>query len=222
MKVLVVDPDPRIRKLLERILSIDHIVDFADTADKAEILAYSGIYEIVLLSKILPDMDGEDLCGLIKARMPGLPVIVISQMATVADKEAAFEKGADDYMVRPFSPRELKARMRAATRRYTVANEIADYLQLGDLHLDRARRQVKYKEERLNIRKKEMQLLEFLMANRGRVVTKGEILENVWDMNVNPFTNTVEVHVKRLRDRIERPFGLNIIKTVHGIGYLVE
>ena len=168
-------------------------------------------------------MDGEDLCALIKARVKNTPIMIISGKQSVADKDLAFNKGADDYLVKPFDIKELKSRMNVLIRRSSVGDtKTLDNLTLRGISIDRMRRKALYKKERIKLRKKELLLLEFLLLNRGRILTRNEILENVWDSNINPFTNTVDVHIKRLRDKIEKPYNESFIETVHGVGYLVE
>ena len=220
MKVLLIDNDPRIVKKLLRILTDTYIVDVARNAEEGEQLAYATHYDLILMESYLPDMDGEDLCSIIKTRVK-VPIIVMSRSDAVSDKEKLFDRGADDYIVKPINPRELKVRMKAAIRKDSRPAPI-QILQAKNLVIDTKKRMVLYKGERIKLRKKEYQLLEYLIYNKGRVVSRTEILESVWDMNANPFTNTVEVHIKRLRDKLEKPFGEKYIETVHGMGYLVE
>lgn len=221
MRLLIIDQDPRSSKNLSRILADDYVVDATNTGEKGEHLAYANNYDAILMELVLPDIDGEELCTLIKSRLKSTPVIIVTKLSTIADKERAFDSGADDYIVKPVNSRELKARLKASIRKLPRVESLK-ILSVRELSLDLNRRLVMYKTHRIDLRKKEMQLLEFLMINTGRVVTRIEILENVWDMNTNPFTNTVEVHLKRLRDKIEKPYNESFISTVHGIGYIME
>lgn len=221
MKILLVDDDSRIRALLKQMLKDEFIVDVATNGSEAEELVYSSHYDVVILDLVLPDIDGAELCSLIKTRLKNLPVIIISGKSGVNDKDRAFDKGADDYLVKPFGSRELKARIRAVVRRGSFESYPTE-LGIRDLKFDINKKLATYKNTRINLRKKEMQLLEYLLLNKGRVITRTEILENVWDMNANPFTNTVDVHIKRLRDKIERRYNERYIQTIHSLGYLVE
>lgn len=223
MKALIIEDDPRISRRLRRILKDDYIIDIADTADSGEKLAYNSHYDIILLDMTLPDMDGQDLCSLLKTNVKDVPVMIISEKSSISDIDSAFDKGADDYMVKPLNVRELKARMKALLRR--VARTEEDYtktLKLRNLMFDRSRKALFHKERRVALRKKEMQLIEFMLTNKGRVLTRGEILEHVWDANISIFTNTVDVHMKRIRDKIEKPYKEKYIETVHGLGYVME
>jgi two-component system OmpR family response regulator len=197
-------------------------MDTADSAKKAEEMLFEGHYDLLIMDLVMPDMGGDVFIKLIRSYMGEIPVIVISGKSSATDKEFAFKSGADDYLVKPVNPIELRARIKAILRRAPVLSEVLPKLSLGNLLLDRTKRMAYYKDQRLKLRKKEMQLLEFFLLNKGRVLTRMEILENVWEADASPFTNTVEVHLKRLRDKIEKPFGEKFIQTVHGIGYLME
>lgn len=222
MKILVLDPDPRIRKNLEKILADEFVIDTASCARDAEELFSSSVYDLLLMDLILPDIDGEHFINLIRAEYKNLPVIVISNKSHVSDKNIAFDHGADDYIVKPINNLELRSRIKAQIRRKNRFEEKSEDLRIRDLLYDRNKRMAFYKDKRLTLRKKELMLLEFLLINRGRVVTRMEILENVWDASASPFTNTVEVHLKRLRDKIEKPFSEKYIETIHGLGYVLE
>jgi DNA-binding response OmpR family regulator len=221
MKLLLIEQDPNTRKKLERVLSDEFIVDSANTGQKGEDLAYSNHYDVVLTDMILPDTDGDNLCALIKSKDPKLPVVLMSRSSIVEDKVRAFNNGADDYITKPVNTRELKARLRASIRKLPRIDDQRIY-KIRELVLDLNKKLVTYGKDRIDLRRKEMQVLEFLMINEGRVVSRMEILEHIWDVDTDPFTNTVEVHIKRLRDKIEKPYNEKFITTRHGIGYMFE
>lgn len=222
MKILLVDQDPRVQNNLKRVLSDEFVLDVSSCAKDAEEMLFGSHYDLLIMDIVMPDMDGDAFINLIRSYVGDIPIIVISNRSTVSDKDFAFQKGADDYIVKPINNVELRARIKALLRRAPVNREFLAKLKLRDLLLDRNKKMAFYKEKRLILRKKEMQLLEFFLLNKGRVLTRIEILENVWDASASPFTNTVEVHLKRLRDKIEKPFDEKYIQTVHGIGYLME
>lgn len=223
MKILVIDDDPRVLKNVSRVLQEDYMVETVRSAAEAELFVYDNHYDLILMDLALPDMDGEDLCSILKSRLPQVPVIVVTSRDSIADKTCAFEKGADDYIVKPFQNRELKLRIKALLRRFAVPSlVIPNELALGNIRLDRAKRLAYSRNSPVVLRKKEIMLLEFLILNKGRVVTRGEMMEHVWDNTVNPLSNTVDVHVKRLRDKFKDANNNEFIRTVHGIGYFVE
>lgn len=222
MKLLLVDQDPRIQNTFKRTLSDEFVVDTASCAKDAEQMLFEGHYDLLIMDIVMPDMDGDAFINLIRSYIGEIPIIVISSKSAVSDKDFAFQKGADDYLVKPVNTTELRARIKALLRRAPINREILTKLELGNLLLDRTKRMAFYRKQRLKLRKKEMQLLEFFLLNKGRVLTRMEILENVWEADASPFTNTVEVHLKRLRDKIEKPFKERFIQTIHGIGYLMD
>lgn len=220
MKVLVIDHDVRIQKTMKELLGPEFVIDGARDAETGEALAYENHYDVIVLDLVLPDMDGEDLCSLLKAHLKSTPIIIASRKTTISDKSRAFEHGADDFIEKPFSMTELRARIKAVIRRKNP-KELPRAVTMGKMTYDPKKHVVMYDGTWVKLRRKEMQVLEYLLLNRGAIVTKSELLEHVWDMNIDPFTNTVEVHVKRLRDKIEKPFNEHYIETIHGVGYLI-
>lgn len=221
MKILVVDDDPRILKTFKRSLSDEFIVDVASTGQESEYLAYNNYYDVIILDLILPDIDGEDLARFFKNRIPETPIIAVTGKQSVNDKQYAFENGVDNYLTKPVSSRELKSRLKALVRRKPEnAKKVSTQIEVRDLKFDRSKKMIFYKNEWVRLRKKELLLLEYLIINKGRVVSRDDILENVWDSETNPFTNTIDVHIKRLGEKIEDPFNEKFIHTIHGMGYI--
>lgn len=221
MKILIVDDDPRILKTFKRSLGDEFIVDVASTGQESEYLAYNNYYDAIILDLILPDIDGEDLARFFKNRIPETPIIAVTGKQSVNDKQYAFENGVDDYVIKPVSSRELKSRLKALVRRKPEnAKKVSNVVEVRELKFDRSKKMIFYKNEWVRLRKKELLLLEYLIINKGRVVSRDDILENVWDSDTNPFTNTVDVHIKRLREKIEDPYREKFIHTIHGMGYI--
>lgn len=223
MKILVIDDDQKILKSFKRSLSDEFVIDVASNGQEAEYLAYNNYYEVIILDLILPDVDGEDLARIFKKRIPDVPIIAVTGKHAVSDKQFAFDNGVDDYIVKPVSIRELKSRLKALIRRRPESiSKVSENIQIRKLKFDRVKKMVFYDGVWVRLRKKEMQLLEFLMVNKHRVISRDDILENVWDSDTDPFTNTVDVHIKRLRLKIEDPFKEKFIHTIHGLGYIFQ
>lgn len=221
MKVLLVDDDLKLRNLLRQMLKDEFTVDHAENGKEAKKKALDTHYDALILDLVLPDVNGADLCKELKDQLNDIPVIIISGKSAIADKDKAFDAGADDYLVKPFSSRELKARIKAIVRRSHPTQSLKE-IRVRDLSVDLHKRIATYKDKRLSLCRKEYQLLEFLVVNRGRVISRSEILEHVWEIDANPFTNTVDVHIKRLRDKVDNAYKEKYIETVHGLGYLIE
>jgi two-component system OmpR family response regulator len=170
---------------------------------------------------MLPDFDGIQICREIRQAKVKTPILMLTGKSSVTAKVEALDVGADDYLTKPFNLKELSARIRALTRR-NVNSLPTNTISVGDLTLDTTSKIVKYKDKKITLRRKEFRLLEFLMRNQGKVVTREMILEHVWDSNTDTITNTIDVHIKYLRDDVDKPFGTNMIKTIHGLGYKFE
>lgn len=223
MKILIVDDDERSLKSLERNLRDEYVVDTAENGTHAEDLIYSNYYSLIILDLMLPDIDGEDLASVVKTRLPKIPIIAISGKRRAEDKDYALRKGCDDYVIKPISMKELRARMHALLRRYDVIDFFTkEKISVRDLVLDRQNKRVFYKEEKIELRKKEIQVLEFLMDNKNRLVTRSDIMENVWDSSSDNQPNTVDVHIRNIRSKIENPYNEKYIHTKHGMGFIFE
>jgi len=220
MRVLVVEDEKRIADFLTRGLEgAGYAVDAAPTGTIALDHVHSTDYDLVILDLGLPDMDGIKVLERIRNRKLGPPVLILSARGAVDDRVKGLETGADDYLVKPFAFVELLARVRALLRRGQPAPE---RLQVGDLTVDTIRRKVTRGSETIELAPKEFGILEYMMRNRGRPLSRTMIVEHVWDMDYDGLTNIVDVYIRHLRSKIDDRFPLKLIQTVRGIGYLID
>ena len=220
MRILVIEDDKNLTEVIVSKLKTHYAVDVAENGAKGEECAYQNEYDLIVLDYNLPDTDGVTLCQNLRKHDITTPVLILTGRAAIPDKVKALDSGADDYLTKPFSFEELTARIRALLRRKTDLTA-QPVLIIDDLTLDLASSTVSRGNLKIQLRRKELQLLEFLMRNRGRTVSRQMIMEHIWDNNSDPLTNTVDVHIKYLRDRIDKPFRKKLIKTVYGLGYKI-
>lgn len=220
MKILIIEDDKDIAVSLQEGLSDSYAVDVTHTGNDGEFLAGVNDYDLIILDVMLPDSIGFDVCQRLREDDITVPILMLTGQADIDDKVKGLDAGADDYLTKPFSFAELSARVRALIRR--SPNYTDDQLQVRDLSIDVAKQEVQRQGKLIELRRKEFNLLEYLMRNSGNVVTREMILQHVWDSTADPMTNTVDVHMKWLRDKIDRPFDKALIKTVHGLGYKIE
>ena len=220
MRVLVVEDEKRIADFLSRGLqSAGYTVDVANTGTQAVDLVHSNEFDLVVLDLGLPDMDGLQVLQKIKNRKTIPPVLILSARDSVDDRVRGLEQGADDYLVKPFAFVELLARARVLLRRGAPTPE---KLQVGDLTLDCIRRKVTRNGESIELAPKEFSILEYMMRNRGRPLSRTMIVEHVWDMDYDGLTNIVDVYIRHLRSKIDDKFPAKLIHTVRGIGYMLD
>lgn len=220
MRVLVVEDEKRIADFLSRGLqSAGYTVDVANTGTQAVDLVHSNEFDLVVLDLGLPDMDGLQVLQKIKNRKTIPPVLILSARDSVDDRVRGLEQGADDYLVKPFAFVELLARARVLLRRGAPTPE---KLQVGDLTLDCIRRKVTRNGESIELAPKEFSILEYMMRNRGRPLSRTMIVEHVWDMDYDGLTNIVDVYIRHLRSKIDDKYPTKMIHTVRGIGYMLD
>jgi two-component system copper resistance phosphate regulon response regulator CusR len=194
-------------------------VDAAPTGAAALENVHSTDYDLVILDLMLPDMDGLQVLEKVRNRKTGPPVLILSARGTLDDRVRGLEQGADDYLVKPFAFVELLARVRALLRR---GQPTPEKLQVADLTLDCIRRKVLRGAEAIDLAPKEFGILEYMMRNRGRPLSRTMIVEHVWDMDYDGLTNIVDVYIRHLRSKIDDRFPQKLIQTVRGIGYMIE
>jgi len=220
MRILVVEDEKRIADFLSRGLeSAGYAVDLANDGTTALNMVHATEYDMIVLDLGLPDMDGLSVLEKIRNRKTSPPVLILSARDAVEDRVRGLEVGADDYLVKPFAFVELLARVRVLLRR---GQPTPERLQVGDLSLDCIRRKVTRNAENVELAPKEFSILEYLMRNRGRPLSRTMIVEHVWDMDYDGLTNIVDVYIRHLRSKIDDKYPVKMIHTVRGIGYMLE
>lgn len=226
MNILVIEDEQKVASFLKNGLEEQgYSVDLAYDGYTGEKLAFNNSYQLVLLDVIIPVTNGIDLCKKIKTAKPELPILMLTALGTTDDKIAGFDSGADDYLVKPFEFKELTARIKALTKRSQTQlpnNSIPNILRVGDLELDLDKKVAIRGGKTIPLTAKEFSLLEYLMYNKGKVVSRPSIAEHVWDVTFDTGTNVVEVYVNILRKKIDRDFEHKLIHTRIGLGYVMQ
>jgi len=221
--ILVVEDEQRLARLLRRVLLEErHTVDLIHDGTTALELALGKTYDLILLDLMLPDLDGVQICKALRAENVMTPILMLTARGAVEDRVAGLNAGADDYLVKPFAMDELLARVNALLRRGTRAGDLGMVLRVGELTLDLVRHEVQRDGQIIELTAKEFALLEYLMRNAGRVLSRTQIIDHVWSYDFETLSNVVDMYIHYLRDKIDRGFGRPLIKTVRGLGYKVE
>jgi DNA-binding response OmpR family regulator len=224
MRILVVEDDARMASLLSRALrESGYAVDVVADGNDAVFQASSSSYDLVVLDVLLPGKNGFAVCRELRAAAASMPILILSARSEIADRVRGLDLGADDYLSKPFAVEELRARVAALLRRRSLPQQIT--LKVGNIHLDRGRRSVEVRGHVVELTGKEYSLLEYLLLNRGHIVTRKEIAEHVWDEHFDPFSNLIEVYVGRLRQKLDLPADKgrsSFLTTRRGEGYVVE
>jgi DNA-binding response OmpR family regulator len=218
MKILVIEDEKEIRGTLKKNLEAEcFAVDTASDGEMGLNMAKKSDYDLIVLDNLLPKKDGMQVCREVRAAGNHTPIVMLSVKSETATKVELLNAGADDYLSKPFSFEELLARVHALFRRPKgILNEI---ITVGDLSLDSSKHSVKRGNKVVYLTRKEFMLLEYLMRNVGSVLSRGMIMEHVWDMNADPFSNTIESHILSLRRKIENKANPSMIRTIPGRGY---
>ena len=222
MKILLVEDDQRtadfiVKGLKQEGYKVEHIDNGKVAYDS---LQYEH-YDAAVMDLMLPGMDGLNIITRLREQGNQLPIIVLSAKREVDDRISGLKRGADDYLVKPFAFSELLVRLQAIMRRHQPLQELR-YLNAADLKLDLVGRKVYRNDIQVDLQPREFSLLEYLLRHKGRVVSKIMIMENVWDYNFDPRTNIVESRICRLREKVDKDFDHKLIKTIRGVGYVIE
>lgn len=221
MRILVVEDEHKIAAAIKKGLEQESFaVDLAYEGVGGFDLASTEEYDCIILDLMLPGMSGLDFCRRLRQENIHTPILILTAKGAIEDKVEGFNLGADDYLVKPFSFEELLARIKALIRR--PRNFVADILKIGDLEVNTQNFEVKRGNKRIDLTRREFAILEYLVRNKGKVLSKDQIISHIWDYDADILPNTVEVFIKNLRRKIDRPFHRSLIKTIRGFGYKIE
>ncbi|MFD2111638.1 winged helix-turn-helix domain-containing protein [Thiorhodococcus fuscus] len=222
MRILLVEDDRQMADYLRKALvESGAVVDLAGDGREGLLMAASGDYDILILDRMLPGLDGLGIVRTLRASGNRTPVLFLSALGEVDDRVEGLRAGGDDYLIKPFAFSELQARVEVLLRRGT-AEAPATRLCVADLEMDLLKREVQRAGQSIQLQPREFRLLECLMQQAGRVVTRTMLLEQVWDYHFDPQTNVIDVHISRLRGKIDKGFGPPLLHTVRGAGYMIR
>jgi two-component system OmpR family response regulator len=219
MKILIVEDDAENASFLrERLEALGHAVDVAVDGRNGLFLAAEAKHDVIVLDRMLPELDGLEVVRMMRRAGVATPVLFLTNLSGIDDRVEGLGAGGDDYLVKPFAFPEFMARVIALARRPPLAGE-GVVLTIADLDMDLIKRTVRRAGAAIDLQPREFQLLEYLLRNQGRVVTRTMLLEHVWDFHFDPKTNIVETHISRLRSKIDRGQSVELIHTLRGAGY---
>jgi two-component system, OmpR family, response regulator len=222
MKILVIEDDRDSAQYLAKAFGeTGHSVDLAADGETGFALADSGTYDVLVVDRMLPRRDGLSVVAALRAKGHRTPVLILSALGEVDDRVTGLRAGGDDYLTKPYAFSELLARVEVLQRRVPTGDVETTY-RVGDLELDRMSHMAKRGGQEITLQPREFRLLEYLMRHAGQVVTRTMLLENVWEYHFDPQTNVIDVHVSRLRSKIEKGFGVPLLHTVRGAGYMLK
>jgi two-component system OmpR family response regulator len=219
-KLLIVEDDAITSSYLAQSLREQgYTVDMAEDGREALYLASDGAYDLVVLDRMLPGLDGLSVLKALRAARIETPVLLLSALSTLDERVKGLKAGGDDYMVKPFAVSELLARIEVLLRRRSAGPETETKLRCADLEMDLIARKVSRAGKAIELQPREFSLLEYLMRHQGQLVTRTMLLEAVWDYHFDPQTNVIDVHISRLRQRVDKGFEQSLIHTIRGAGY---
>jgi two-component system OmpR family response regulator len=222
MRILVIEDDRDAADyLVKAFREVGHVTDASTDGEDGLALALDGQYDVLIVDRMLPKMDGLSVIGSLRDKGIETPALILSALGQVDDRVKGLRAGGDDYLPKPYSFSELLARVEVLARRRGSRNEETE-LRVGDLTLDRLSHEVRRGDDEISLQPREFRLLEYLMQHAGQVVTRTMLLENVWDYHFDPQTNVIDVHISRLRSKIDKGFSQPLLHTIRGAGYMIR
>lgn len=224
MKILLIEDDADVAAYIVKAMKeVGHVIDHANNGKDGLFLATTEEYAVLIVDRMLPKLDGLTIVKTLRGSGNTTPVLILSALGEVDDRVMGLRSGGDDYLVKPFAFTELLARIEILARR-NHQNEGAPQTKIvvADLELDLLSRKVKRQGKEISLQSREFSLLEYMLQHKGQVVTRTMLLEHVWDYHFDPQTNVIDVHVSRLRSKIDKGFETPIIRTVRGAGYIID
>ena len=222
MRVLLIEDDPEVAAFVAKGLNESgHTVDQSGDGKDGLFLATTESYDVLIVDRMLPGVDGLTIVKTLRGAGDTTPILILSALGEVDDRVKGLRAGGDDYLVKPFAFSELSARVDGLARRGRSSNDPETRLEVGDLVMDRLARDVRRGDTLIDLKPREFRLLEYLMRHAGQVVTRTMLLEHVWDYHFDPQTNVIDVHISRLRGKIDKGFETPLLTTVRGAGYRV-
>ena len=223
MRILLIEDDSSVADFIVRgFKEAGHSIDHADNGKDGLLMATTEPYDILIVDRMLPGVDGLSITRTLRASDNNTPVLILSALGQVDDRVKGLQAGGDDYLVKPFAFSELEARVEALSRRSMGKTETETTLSIADLNMDLLSREVRRGDQVIALQPRDFQLLEYLMRHKGQVVTRTMLLENVWDYHFDPQTNVIDVHISRLRAKIDKNFETPLIHTIRGAGYKID
>ena len=224
MRILVIEDDKEVSSYISKgMKEAGHTIDTADNGKDGLFLATTEEYDVMIVDRMLPELDGLTIIKTIRGTGNTTPALILSALGEVDDRVKGLRSGGDDYLVKPFAFAELLARIEILSRRQDGNQKQEDTkLYAGDLELDLLSRKVTRGGKSIELQSREFRLLEYMLRHKGQIVTRTMLLEHVWDYHFDPQTNVIDVHISRLRSKIDKGFETKIIRTVRGAGYIIE
>jgi DNA-binding response OmpR family regulator len=221
MKLLIVEDNRSLADSLKRHLGKTFVVDVCRGAEDGLKQAFSGSHDLIILDLHLPDGSGLDICQQLRGANVSTPILILTAAGDIPSRVTLLNAGADDYVTKPFSIAELRARLQALLRR-APSTSSDGVIKIQDLIIDPGRRSVTRGDVPIELRRKEFDILEYLARHRGKAVSRASIVDHAWHTGKETWHNTVDVHIKHIRDKVDRPFPKHLIKTAYGIGYMID